>query len=81
MDSAVRQSTPLWLSLLRYQRRKRLTGFTPSFLIGAALPKGAKLDENTAYTALVSLLAAFRNYTPPGYEIVIAECTGHHQLQ
>ena len=36
-----KQLTPLWFRLLRHQRARRLTGFTPSFLIGAALPEGS----------------------------------------
>ena len=56
-----------------------MTGFTPSFLIGAALPEGSKLTEGSAFGALTSLLTDFRNNTRSGYDIVIGQCTAHHQ--
>lgn len=74
-----KQMDPLWFRLLCSQRAKRLTGFTPSFLIGAAFPEGWKLSEEAAFAAFTSLLIDFRDNTPSGYDVVIAECTDHRQ--
>jgi hypothetical protein len=71
---------PIWLPLLQYQRERGRTGLTIPFLIGAAEPwnwPGA-MEESAAFAALSSLLLSFRDATPDGHSVVIAECVDLH---
>lgn len=66
--------TSLWFRLLKQQKERGSTGFTLSFLIGAAI-SGIKLDEDAAYGELAGLLSSFANETPVGFHVVIGNCT------
>jgi hypothetical protein len=68
---------PGWLPLLQYQRVRGRTGLTIPFLIGVDWP-GA-MEKSAAFGALSSLLLSFRDETPSGHSVAIAECGDLHE--
>jgi hypothetical protein len=72
-------SPPLWFWLLKQQRDLKLTGYTPAFLIGASLAAKSKLDKDSAYSELLSLLSSLGRETPTDWHVVVAKCDILHQ--
>lgn len=74
-------ASPIWLQLLSFQRARGRTGLTIPFLIGAAAAPAIpdSMQEGAAYAALSALLLSFRDATPEGHSVVIAECVDLRQ--
>jgi len=72
---------PIWLQLLSHQRARGRTGLTIPFLIGAAAAPAIpdSMEEGAAYAAFSALLLSFRDATPEGHSVVIAECVDLRQ--
>lgn len=80
-EEAPRAATyPFWLRLL-LEQRKKATGLTIPFLIGAARPTADAplMDQEAAFQALASLLTEMRDSTPLPYRVRIGRCVKLHQ--
>jgi hypothetical protein len=71
---------PLWFRLL-LEQRKKATGLTIPFLVGATRPSAHAplMDDDAAFRCLACLLTEMRDSTPNPYRVRISRCTTLHE--